>query len=111
MLRRSHRDSAATVTTQPPTEEVTDEPPTTQPPTTSPPESPCTNQGTNGIGVENKVRYFNGGIFSSTTGLRNAQSWHSCCDSCWANINCAAFSFEQTSSTSLCELTTLTTVD
>ncbi|KAG6951231.1 hypothetical protein JG687_00013747, partial [Phytophthora cactorum] len=69
----------------------------------SQPNSPCINQGINGIGGENKVRYSNARIYSSTTGLRYPQSWHSC------DINCAAFSFEQTSSTSVCELVTSTT--
>ncbi|KAG2892730.1 hypothetical protein PC114_g16530 [Phytophthora cactorum] len=101
------------LTTQPPTQPPTTQPPTTQPPstqppTTQPPSTPCDNQGTNGIGVENKVHYNNGGIYMTTTGLRNDQSWHSCCVACWNQSICKAFSFEQTSSSSRCELTTST---
>ncbi|KAG2961094.1 hypothetical protein PC118_g22154 [Phytophthora cactorum] len=101
-------DAPTESTTFAPTDDPTDAP--TDGPTDAPtePPTPCDNQGINGIGVENKVRYNNADIYSTTPGPRNSQSWHSCCRSCYNDLNCYAFSFQQTSSDSVCELTTST---
>ncbi|KAG3049439.1 hypothetical protein PC121_g18910 [Phytophthora cactorum] len=101
-------DAPTESTTFAPTDGPTDAP--TDGPTDAPtePPTPCDNQGINGIGVENKVRYNNADIYSTTPGPRNSQSWHSCCRSCYNDLNCYAFSFQQTSSDSVCELTTST---
>ncbi|KAG3238834.1 hypothetical protein PI124_g16218 [Phytophthora idaei] len=101
-------DAPTESTTFAPTDGPTDAP--TDGPTDAPtePPTPCDNQGINGIGVENKVRYNNADIYSTTSGPRNTQSWHSCCHSCYNDLNCYAFSFQQSSSDSVCELTTST---
>ncbi|KAG3149840.1 hypothetical protein PI126_g11822 [Phytophthora idaei] len=101
-------DAPTESTTFTPTDGPTDAP--TDGPTDAPtePPTPCDNQGINGIGVENKVRYNNADIYSTTSGPRNTQSWHSCCHSCYNDLNCYAFSFQQSSSDSVCELTTST---
>ncbi|KAG4040179.1 hypothetical protein PC123_g24278 [Phytophthora cactorum] len=101
-------DAPTESTTFAPTDGPTDAP--TDGPIDAPtePPTPCDNQGINGIGVENKVRYNNADIYSTTPGPRNSQSWHSCCRSCYNDLNCYAFSFQQTSSDSVCELTTST---